>query len=104
MHRSEHDDRDPLPVEPVLGEDRVGAGDEVGRGVLPAPEVVRVCVRGVDLLLEVGDSAVEAVPLGVVDEAATGDPDPDQDPDHEHQEHRRERGDVVAEVEHGCSA
>jgi hypothetical protein len=38
--------------------------------------------------------------LGVVDEAAAGDADADQDPDDEHQEHRRQRRDVVAEVEH----
>ena len=49
---------------------------------------------------EPGDLPLEAVALGVVDEAAAGDPDADQDPDDEHQEDGRERRDVVAEVEH----
>ena len=101
---ADDDHGDALPDKTFLREHRIRALDELLRCLLPALEVLRVRARGVDLLLEVVDSAVEPVALGIVDEPAARDPDTDQDPHHEHQEHRRERGDVVAEVEHGCSA
>ena len=101
---ADDDHGEALPGKAILREHRIRALDELLRCLLPALEVVRVRVRGVDLLLELVDSAVEPVALGIVDEPAARDPDTDQDPHDEHQEHRRERGDVVAEVEHGCSA
>ena len=93
-----------FPSSRPVGEHRVGALDEVLRRLLAPLEVLRSRVRGVDLLLELGDPVVEAVALGVVDEAAAGDADADEDADHEHQEDGRERRDVVAEVEHAPSA
>ena len=101
---ADDDHGEALPGQAILREHRIRALDELLRCLLPALEVLRVRARGVDLLLELVDSAVEPVALGIVDEPAARDPDTDQDPHHEHQEHRRERGDVVAEVEHGCSA
>jgi len=79
----------------------VRALDEVLGGLLAPLEIVGARVRRLDLLLQPRDLPLEVVALGVVDEAPARDSDADQDPDDEHQEDGRERGDVVAQVEHG---
>ena len=96
----EHEHGQVLLLEPLGGQGGVRALDEVLGRLLTPLEVVRVRIGGVDLILQAGDPGVETVSLRVVDEAAAGDTDADQDPDDEHQEDRRERRDVVAEVEH----
>ena len=93
-----------FPSSRLGGQGRVRALDELLGRLLAPLEVVRGRIGGVDLLLELGDPGVEPVALGVVDEAAAGDADADEDADDEHQEDRRERRDVVAEVEHAVSS
>ena len=69
------------------------------RAVLLARDLRAALARRLELGLQAADVALERLLLGVVDLPAHGDAD--QDPDQERDEDGSERGNVIAEVEHG---
>ena len=58
------------------------------------------CVRLVEVGRELRVLELDALELGVLRHAAAGEADADEDPDDERDEDGRQRGDVIAEVEH----
>ena len=79
---------------------RVRLLDVRRRTPLGARQVSRSQAGGVEAALQLVDLPVEDPSLALRDEAAARDADADEDADDEREEHRGERGDVVAEVEH----
>ena len=70
-----------------------------GSHLLPAQQV-GLCARAVELPVQIGDPVLENDPITFRHGRLRSDPDADQDPDDQRQEDSRQRGDVVAEVEH----
>jgi hypothetical protein len=57
--------------------------------------------RGVQPLLKISDASLVGVALDVVDAPGLRDADAEQHADDEREEDRRQRDDVVSEIEHG---
>ncbi len=100
VHGADEQHGDVLVLQPAGYERWIRVGRVVLHRRLPACGSARLRPRGVSLRGQLGDLLVEILALDVVDEAAAGQADPDEDADHEREEDGRQRGDVVAEVEH----
>jgi hypothetical protein len=97
---SDEEHSDPLAAQPLRHHGAVRVRDVFLRRLLALLARGELRAEIVALVPEVVDLVLQLPPLGLVDEAASGDPDSDEDPDDERDEDRRKRHDVVAEGEH----
>ena len=96
--------RRPAARPAFLYEHGVGGLDDVLLGLLALFEGSHALSLGGELVAQLVDLAVEPLSFGLVHETATRDAYSDEDPDHEGEEDRRQRDEVVAEVEHRRSS
>jgi hypothetical protein len=98
--RPDHEHGHAPPAQPVRHERLVDGVRKRLRRLLLRLERRGLLRGGLDLRGENVDLVLEQLPLGVLDDPLARDPDPDHDAHDERQEDGRQRGDVVAEVEH----
>ena len=98
VDRPHEDDRDPLAGQAIGNQGRVRVLHERTERLLLSRAGDAPLAGRIELGLEAVDVALQALLLGVVHLPAHGDAD--QDPDQERDEDRRERGHVIAKIEH----
>ena len=98
VDRAEEHDRVPAVDQPVLHQRRIGVVDQVLRMLEHLLLARPAFPRRVQLVLELGDPARAQGILGAAD--LSRQRDTQDDPDGEREKDRRERGDVIAEIEH----
>src|SRR5215210_5455903 len=96
--RPDEDQGDALPTQAIPCERRVGQLDVLESRRLLAREAPLLLRRVVELPAQVRDLSLEQAVRRLVD--VVGQADPDEDADDQREEDGRERGDVIAEVEH----